>query len=90
MGFKGTLEFDFITGKIQVFMHHTPRVEVYELEVGEGHFGGDIALAENFIGIVRRETTSTSRLEDGMLSALMCLKAKQSAQTESFQQINWD
>jgi predicted dehydrogenase len=90
MGFKGTLEFDFITGKIQVFMHHTPRVETYELKVDEGHFGGDIALAENFIGIVRRETTSISNLEDGMLSALMCLKAKQSAQTESFQKIEWD
>lgn len=89
LGYKGTLEFDFMTGKVKVFMHHTPRVETYEFDAGEGHFGGDNVLAANFIDVMRGKATSLSTLDDGMVSALMCLKAKESAETGQFRRIDW-
>ncbi|MCC2685884.1 MAG: oxidoreductase [Paenibacillaceae bacterium] len=90
LGYKGTIEFDFKTGKIQVFMHHTPRVETYELEATADHFGGDSVLSENFYSLIEGKSITSGTLEDGMLSALMCLKAKQSAETGTFQEIAWD
>jgi predicted dehydrogenase len=91
LGYKGTLELDFITGQLQVFLHHTPRVETYDFGAGEGHFGGDTALAANFIDLMNKRVgaRSLSTLEDGMQSALMCLKAKESAETGHFQRIDW-
>jgi len=90
LGYKGTLEFDFMTCKMKVFMHHTPRVETYEFEAGDGHFGGDTVLAENFVSMMRGKAASLSTLDDGLMSALMCLKAKESAETGQFQRISWD
>lgn len=91
LGYKGTLEFDFITGQLKVFMHHTPRVETYDFEAGEGHFGGDRELAANFIDLMQKKagTRSLAPLEDGLQSALMCLKAKKSAETGRFQRLDW-
>jgi predicted dehydrogenase len=90
MGYKGTLEFDFYSGKLQVFMHHTPRVETYEIDSGASHFGGDPVLVNNFADIMQGKAKSVSTLEDGLLSALMCLRAKQSAETGTFRAIEWD
>ncbi len=89
LGYKGTLEFDFVTGKLQVFMHHTPRVETYQYELGEGHFGGDEELARNFIDMMQNKATSKASLKEGIFSALMCLKAKESAETKKFCDIGW-
>jgi predicted dehydrogenase len=90
LGYKGTLEFDFYTGILKVFMHHTDRVEQYEIDTkGKNHFGGDETLAQNFIGIMKGEEKSQTPLEEGLLSALMCLKADQSATTHSFQAIRF-
>ncbi|WP_409343140.1 Gfo/Idh/MocA family protein [Paenibacillus sp. MBLB4367] len=90
LGYKGTVEFDFYTGMVKVFMHHTPRVETYEISGDEGHFGGDTLLAKNFVDLMQGGTQSVSTLDDGLLSALLCLKAKQSAVTGTFQQISWE
>jgi len=90
MGYKGTLEFDFISGEVHVYMHHTPRVETYRFESGEGHHGGDEALARSFAGLLRGEGASVSTLEDGLNSALMCLKARQSAETRQYCAVEWD
>ncbi|MCD9021869.1 Gfo/Idh/MocA family protein [Cohnella silvisoli] len=90
LGYKGTVEFDFIKGKIMVMMHHTPRVETYEFEAGKGHYGGDAALAENFVRMMKNGASSQSSLEDGLTSALMCLKARESAISRQFQAIGWD
>jgi len=89
MGYKGTLDFDFYTGKVNVVMHHTPRVETYDISGGEGHFGGDTALAQNFIDIMQKGADSLSTLDDGLMSALMCLKAKESAETGMFRSMDW-
>ncbi|MFC5405491.1 Gfo/Idh/MocA family protein [Cohnella soli] len=88
LGYKGTLEFDWYTAQAKVFMHHTDRVETYQLSMGvDGHGGGDRVLARNFVSVMKGSATSESTLETGMLSAYMCLKAKESAQTSAFQQL---
>lgn len=89
-GYKGTIEFDFTTGLVRVYKHHTPRVDSYQYDLDGGHFGGDSMLAENFINIMQGKAQSLSSLHDGLLSALMCLKAKQSAESGSFQEIKFN
>lgn len=91
MGYKGTVEFDWYTNEVKVFMHHTARAEIYKIEAGEaGHGGGDFVLIRNFIDLVKgNKEKSVSSLDDGLLSALMCLKAKESAQTKTYQNLSW-
>ncbi|WP_028549672.1 Gfo/Idh/MocA family protein [Paenibacillus sp. UNC451MF] len=90
LGYKGTLEFDFYTGVVKVYLHHSPRIETYEFTGGKGHFGGDAELARCFLGLMDGSMEhSVSPLEDGLISALLCLKAKQSSITGTFQEIAW-
>jgi predicted dehydrogenase len=89
MGYKGTMDFDFYTGKLNVYMHHTPRTETYSIETNEGHFGGDSVLAQNFLDVAAGRDNSLASLDDGLLSALMCLNAKQSSETGTFRRISW-
>ncbi|MHA6481975.1 Gfo/Idh/MocA family protein [Paenibacillus sp. strain BS8-2] len=90
LGYKGTLEFDFYTSQIKVFMHHTGRTETYDFDAGDDHFGGDRSLVVNFNDMMLGKGSSISSLDDGLLSALQCLKAQESARTHTFQQISWD
>lgn len=88
LGFKGTLEFDWYAGEIKVYMHQVPRVDTYKFDFqGGSHFGGDDVLAESFIKVMRGEEDSIAPLSAGLLSSLMCIKAKQSAQTGEFKKI---
>ncbi len=93
MGYKGTVEFDWATDQVKVFMHHTPRVETYQIDssaTAVGHGGGDHILMDNFARMMKdRRTKSISPLDAGLESALLCLKAKASAKTGSFQNIEW-
>ncbi|CAK4868792.1 unnamed protein product [Aphanomyces euteiches] len=89
LGYKGTLEFDFVTGLVRVFNHHTPRVDSYQFEDSEAHFGGDTKLAANFIDVIAHRAESLSTLKEGLNSSLLCLKAKQSAITGTFQEVAW-
>jgi len=93
MGYKGTVEFDWHSSDVKVYMHHTPRVETYSIDLAAysgGHGGGDSVLIDNFISIMKGKTnTSVSSLDAGLLSALLCLKAKESAETGTFQPIKW-
>ena len=80
-GYKGTLEFDWYKNEIKVFMHNSPRVETYSFEdKGNTHFGGDLKLAEMFLQMLRGESDA-SYLKEGLESALICLKAKESCET---------
>lgn len=88
LGYKGTLEFDFYTGVLKVYMHHTNRTETYTLGESEGHHGGDAALARNFVDVVNKNAKSQFDLNAGIFSALMCLRARQSAQSNTFQTID--
>lgn len=91
LGYRGTLEFDFIANQVRIYMHHTPRVETYQLdESGElEHHIDQFAVARHFIDVMHGRARSESPLEDGLLSALMCLKAKESAETGTFREIEW-
>jgi predicted dehydrogenase len=89
IGYKGTLEFDWTTGILQVFMHHSPHVITHTFDQSDGHGGGDPVLASNFLEIIRGNATSMASLADGILSALTCIKAKESAETHTFQPISF-
>jgi predicted dehydrogenase len=91
LGYKGTLEFDFYTEAIKVYMHNTPRVETYQLDSSQmSHGGGDAILVHNFIQVMKGEEKSGTPLNDGLLSALMCLKATHSSETHTFKTIAWE
>jgi predicted dehydrogenase len=90
LGYKGTLEFDFYTNVVQVYMHHSPRVETYRIDPDQAHFGGDEKLARYFVDVMKGKADAGTGLQDGLLSALMCLKARESARTNTFQTIEWE
>lgn len=78
-GEGGTLEFDWNTSEIVVRKHYTPGEIRYKVETTGNHGGGDKKLADNFIGVMQGTEKSKTPLEQGLLSAYMCLKAKESA-----------
>lgn len=90
IGYKGTLEFDFYTHELKVIYHHNSRVETHRFESSNDHFGGDSVLARSFIGMMKEGAEPVSSLHDGLTSALLCLKARESAQTGTFQAVNWE
>ena len=88
IGYNGTIEFDWFTDTINVYMHQTPQVETIKLDsAAHSHGGGDAILARNFIEVIRDGAPSIAPLSTGLLSTLMCLKAKASAETNTFQDI---
>ena len=88
VGYLGTLEFDWYTDVVKVYMHHSTRVETIQMQsAGNAHGGGDTILAANFVKVLREDALSVAPLNTGLLSALMCLKAKESAATKTFQEI---
>jgi predicted dehydrogenase len=90
IGYHGTLEFDWYPEHLNVVYHHEARVERHEFSPNEdGHGGGDGALASNFINVIRGTETSLSPLESAIENALLCLKARQSALTQTFQKVQF-
>ncbi len=91
LGYKGTVEFDWYSNEVLVHLHHKPVIETHrvDLSLHEGHGGGDSKLIINFIGVMQRAETSRTPLDDGLLSALMCLKATESAETSTYQELEW-
>ncbi len=91
IGYKGTVEFDYYRDEVKVFMHDAPRTETFKLEAAKlPHFGGDAALAVNFLDVMRGEERSATPLAMGISSALMCLKAEQAAKSDAYQRIGAD
>ena len=88
LGYKGTIEFDWYTDELKVSMHHSPRVETYKMDTAAAsHGGGDTVLVDNFIRVIRGEQESVSPISAGLLSVLMCLKAKESEATKTFKEL---
>jgi predicted dehydrogenase len=86
IGYKGTVSFDWYTDEVVVHHHHTARVERHRLEsAGGGHHGGDHELAHDFLAVLNGTGESRATLQDGLLSAQMCLMAKRSCETSQFQ-----
>ncbi|MBC8141424.1 MAG: Gfo/Idh/MocA family oxidoreductase [Armatimonadetes bacterium] len=89
VGYHGTLELDWYPEAIKVYLHHENRVETHSFEGDSHHGGGDAVLAENFVAVIRGEAESVSPLENGLRNTLQCLKAKESAATRCFEEIEW-
>ncbi|WP_238177715.1 Gfo/Idh/MocA family protein [Paenibacillus contaminans] len=90
LGYKGTMEFDYHTNRLQVFMHHSKRVETYEIPYGnDTHGGGDIAVCQSLLDTISKGLPARTRMEDALLSALLCIKARQAAETRVYEQVAW-
>ena len=77
-GYRATLSFDWYAESIQVIEHHGARVDDLKVTVPDAHHGGDAALAQNFIAVMRGQDVSHVPLRDGLLSASMCIAARAS------------
>lgn len=89
LGYEGTVEFDFYTLMIRYYPHHSSRTEEIRFDdLKEDHFGGDKALVRGFIDLMKGKR-SIAPLHEGLLSALMCLKATESEKTARFVPIEY-
>lgn len=85
-GYKGTVSFDWYSDEVTVHRHHSGRVERHRIESeSTGHHGGDERLAHDFLAILEGTGPSRATLEDGLLSAQLCLMAKRACETDQFQ-----
>ena len=84
-GYKGTIEFDWYSDQLKVFMHHTPKVETHAFESSKlSHAGGDDILIWNFLEVAKGTAESLSPLDAGLASVNLCLAARESAETGRF------
>lgn len=83
-GYKGTIDFDWYRNNIKVYSHQSPTVETIDFVGQMPHFGGDRELALDFMMAMRDGRPSRSPIEAGILSALTCLWARESAEQHAF------
>ena len=83
-GYKGTIHFDWYENKIHVFKHQMPTEETIDFTGSMSHFGGDRELLYDWLRALRDGTPSRSPMSAGILSALTCLWARESAETRTF------
>jgi len=86
-GYRGTIHFDWYENVIRVFKHHAPGVDTIDFGGDMSHFGGDRELCLDFLRAVRDGTPSRSPIEAGILSALTCLWARESAESHRYCEI---
>lgn len=89
-GKGGVVEFDWQTNEIIVRKHYETGELRSKVETVAFHGGGDIKLINNFIGVMLGTEKSKTPLEQGLLSAYMCLKAKESAENHTFVTLDFD
>ncbi|MEA2531538.1 MAG: hypothetical protein QOG89_3182 [Thermomicrobiales bacterium] len=86
VGYRGTIAFDWYKDELTVHHHHSNRVERHHFEsTSAGHHGGDEELVEEFLNAVAGKETARAPLAAGILSAQMCLMARDSCQNNTFQ-----
>ena len=84
-GYKAPVSFDWYTEKIKIVDHFKDKVEVLSIKgSSEGHHGGDEALVNNFAEVCFGVTDASPNLSDGLLSATMCLAARESAHQQTW------
>ena len=84
-GYHGTVRFDWYENKLVRVRHHQPFTDTVAPASGMGHFGGDLELARDFIGLMRgtlRRTRAT--IEAGIQSAYACLAALETSRSGKF------
>ncbi len=87
-GHLATLSFDWTTEKIKVIEHQKSRVDEIEVCAEGGHAGGDLVLAGHFIEMMRGGPNPSTGLEAGIVSAAMCLAARDAANNLTFQPVS--
>ena len=88
VGYRGTVTFDWYRGEVTVHHHHSNKVERHRFEeTGEGHHGGDKELARDFIAVLTGRGPSRTPLGAGLLSVQLCLLARESCRTNTFQAV---
>jgi predicted dehydrogenase len=88
VGYEATLEFDLALMELRIIHHRSEKVEQVRVDVeDDGHAGGDLILAESFLDLVKGRARPNASLRDGLLSAAMCLAARESARTRAFQPV---
>lgn len=83
-GYQGTIDFDWYKSEMRYVRHHRPFTDVTRASEGLGHFGGDTALAQNFLDIIAGRATSNTSIWTGIQSVYTCLAAQESSQTGQF------
>jgi predicted dehydrogenase len=83
-GYLGTVSFDWYTNELRRVRHHAPFSAVERAGEGMSHFGGDLELAYDFLGLIKGTATSRAPISTGIQSVYACLAAKQSAETGQF------
>lgn len=90
IGYLATLEFDLYDGKVYLTYHHDNRQEVFAPnDCGGSHMGGDKYLAKSFVEVMSGTGKSVAPLYDGILSANVCLMARESAENYKFMDIKF-
>ena len=88
VGYEATLEFDLAPMELRIIHHRSEKVEQVRVDVeDDGHAGGDLILAESFLDLIKGRASPDASLRDGLLSAAMCLAARESARTKTFQPV---
>lgn len=88
-GYKGTLEYDFTRDEIIIYDHMSDKVSRIEFNTpAKGHGGGDQILIRNFVDLIRGKTKeSIAPLCAGILSAEICLAAKESSEAFEYKKL---
>ncbi len=88
-GYKGTVEFDFVSDVITLYDHMSDQVTTVKVNTPPaGHGGGDSALCGNFLDLIRGNVQrSVAPLEAGITSVRVCLAAKESSEEEVFRNV---
>lgn len=79
-GYMGTVQFDWYKNELNRVRHHAPFSALEKAVDGMSHFGGDLELGRDFMGVIQGKAKSRTPIETGIQSAYACLAARESAQ----------
>lgn len=78
-GYDATLRFNWADGKYWIIDHRSNAVEEKLVPVFTLHNGGDRVLMQNFIDMVLEQASPRATIAEGLLSAELCLGARDTA-----------
>ena len=83
-GHLGTVSLDWYTNELRRVRHHAPFSASERAGEGASHFGGDLELAHDLIGVIRGTAKTRTPIEAGIQSVYACLAARESAEKGRF------
>lgn len=86
-GYMGQVGFDWYKNELTHIRHHAPFSGTERAGEGMSHFGGDIELGRDFIGVIEGKAKSRTPIEAGIQSVYACLAAKTSAEKGRFENV---